>query len=40
MILTLQKLLQKSRQVSDPRDAHALAVACSVTSLKVPPRGI
>lgn len=26
MILTLQKLLQKSKQVSDPRDAHALAL--------------
>jgi TolB-like protein len=26
MILTLQKLLQKAKQVSDPRDAHALAL--------------
>jgi len=26
MILTLQKLLQKSRQITDPRDAHALAL--------------
>jgi hypothetical protein len=26
MILTLHKLLQKARQVSDPRDAHALAL--------------
>jgi hypothetical protein len=26
MILTLQKLLQKAKQVSDPRDTHALAL--------------
>jgi adenylate cyclase len=26
MLLTLQKLLQKAKQISDPRDAHALAL--------------
>lgn len=26
MIITLQKLLLKSKQISDPRDAHALAL--------------